>query len=285
MLKSTSCLLILGAVACFSARPALAVDYEAPFRDNAPALLQHDAQAALKANPKDAAAWAWMARALYEQGQFDAAQYALNKAGNGREALLARGDYALFVGEFPAAIDYYTQAQKLAKDDVNAAWGIAAATLRSNQYDKAYELAKAALPAATKAGPFWQSRVLVVLGGAQGLKANLGNLMEKIHYGPGVKGTLEQAVSVYPRNADAQMALGRFYLEAPGVIGGDPAKSLPYLEKAVGMQPYDYEIVAWYIRGLVANHQNAKAREALADYHKKFLREPEALREVTNIHA
>lgn len=276
-------LLVLGAIACLYASPAWAVDYERPYRDNAPALLQHTAASAIKANAKDGVAWAWMARALYEEGKFDASQYALARTGNTLEGQLAHGDYYLFVGEFPAAIDAYQAAARMDKGNLHAQWGIASATLRGNQYDKALELAKGLLPAATKAGGFWESRTLVVLGGAQGLKANLGNLMEKIHYGPQVKGTLEKAVSADPRNATAQMALGRFYLEAPGMIGGNPAKAMPYLEKAIGLQPYDYELQAWYIRGLVANHQTAKAKSAMAAYKAKFLRLPEAMREAASI--
>ena len=59
------------------------------------------------------------------------------------------------------------------------------------------------------------------LGGALGLKALRSGLADKIRYGLRVHGALARGVELSPRSAAARMALGQFYVLAPGIAGGD----------------------------------------------------------------
>jgi len=59
------------------------------------------------------------------------------------------------------------------------------------------------------------------LGGALGLKALRGGLSDKLRYGFRVHGELARGVELSPRSVPARMALGQFYVLAPGIAGGD----------------------------------------------------------------
>jgi tetratricopeptide (TPR) repeat protein len=251
---------------------------------NSFATAESEARTALKKNPSDAEAGAWLVRSLYKQGRFSAAEAALKKLGtSGVEALTAHGDYALYVGDADGAIGWYTKALAAAPKDVSALVGLASAHVQLDHFDKAYDLAESAENLAGGENAYLKSRVYTVLGGAQGLKANKGGLGDKIKFGPRVKTTLEKAVAIAPQNANAQYALGRFYLLAPGLIGGNAGKSVGYLEKATDLEPYFYPAQAWLVRAYVETGKKDKAAQALAEFKRKFSALPEAMREVADI--
>jgi len=122
-----------------------------------------------------------------------------------------------------------------------------------------------------------------VLGGAQGLKANRGSLVDKLRFGPQVKGTLERALALAPGNANAQYAVGRYYLEAPAAVGGNPGKSVAYLEKAVTLDPNFFLAAAYMIRAYQATGKPARATQLLADYKRRFAGLPAPLHEAADL--
>lgn len=263
--------------------PAMA-DPEKAFQANSFVSAEAEAKAALKKNPSDPTAGAWLVRSLYKQGRFAEAAAALKKAGVGNaEALVAHGDYALYLGNAEAAIRHYQAALAKAPKDVPALVGLASAQLHLEHFDRAYDTAEKAEALMGKESAYTRSRVLTVLGGAQGLKANKGGLGDKIKFGPKVKTTLEKAVATAPQNANAQYALGRFYLLAPGLIGGNAGKSVSYLEKANQLEPYFYPAQAWLVRAYAETGKKDKAATELAEFKQKFKAVPEAMGEVANI--
>lgn len=282
MTSKTLSALALVAVMTLGA-PAMASPEKA-FQTNAFVSVEAEAKAALKKNPADPEANAWLARSLYKQGRFGEAAAALKKAGATHpEALVAHGDYALYLGDADTAIRHYQAALAKAPKDVSALVGLASAHIQLEHFDQAFDTAEKAEGLMGAESAYTKSRVLTVLGGAQGLKANKGGLGDKIKFGPKVKATLEKAVATAPQNANAQYALGRFYLLAPGLIGGNAGKSVGYLEKATQLEPYFYPAQAWLVRAYAETGKKDKASAELAEFKKKFGALPEAMREIANI--
>jgi hypothetical protein len=231
--------------------------------------LQASAQAFAKTNK--AAGFGYVGRALYKAGKWSAAREALAKAGTkDLEGIYANADFELYVGDVRVAKTLYMKARQLDPGHSHAAYGLGSCYLESTEYDKAYDLAQGAEGMGAREGAFQHSRVLTILGGAQGLKADRGSLMDKLRFGPKVRSTLERALSLAPGNPNAQYAVGRYYLEAPGPIGGDPPKSIAYLERAAALDPYFYKANLWLITALKATGRADRARQLAVTYRAKF---------------
>jgi tetratricopeptide (TPR) repeat protein len=256
---------------------------QAYFANQYPAV-QLQAQARVAANGNDPLGHAYLARLAYKQGRWADARKELGKAGQRElEAVLAWGDFLLYTGASQAAIGYFQEARKLDPGHSHAIYGLGAAYLDTGRFQEAYDLARGAEAMAAREGPFQHSRVLSILGGAQGLKANRGNLADKLRFGPQVRGTLERAMAVAPGNPNAIYAVGRFYLEAPAVIGGNPAKAVPLLEKAGALDPCFFLGQAYLARAYQATGKPARARDVLAAYRKRFAGLPAPMREVADL--
>jgi hypothetical protein len=263
---------------------ATAPQLEQTYFANQLAAVQAQAQARVAANGKDALGHAYLARVAYKQGRWEAARAELAKAGNAdAEALLAHADFELYVGNSAAALALYQQARRLDPGHSHALYGLGAAYLDTNQYDQAYDTAQGAEGMAAREGAFQHSRVLTILGGAQGLKANRGNLVDKLRFGPKVKSTLERALALAPGNPNANYAVGRYFLEAPAAIGGNPAKGVPLLEKAASLDPCFFLGQAYLIRAYQATGKAGKAKELLAGYRRRFAGLPAPLHEVADL--
>lgn len=277
-------LLLVALPARAAAGKTEAAAFEKTFFANQFAKLQANAQAALKANPKDLTAEAYLGRALYKQGKWDAARAALAKAGTrDLEGVLANADFLLYVGEIAGATGLFQKARQLDPGHSHAAYGLGSCDLETGAFDQAYDLAQGAEGMAAREGTYQQSRILSILGGAQGLKADHGSLMDKLRFGPRVRSTLERALSLAPNNPNAIYAIARFYLEAPGPIGGSPAKSVAFFEKAMAVDPYFYKAHEWYVRALLATGKAARAHEQLAMYRRKFAGLTAPIREVADL--
>lgn len=273
-------MLALLTVMALATAPALERAYFA----NQYADVQAQARARVAAKASDPLGHAYLARLAYKRGEWDAARRELKKAGQqDLEAMLAWGDFLLYTGASQAAIGYFQQARGQDPGHSHAVYGLGAAYLDTGRFQEAYDLAQGAEAMATREGAFQLSRVLSILGGAQGLKANRGNLADKLRFGPQVRGTLERAMAVAPGNPNAIYAVGRFYLEAPAVIGGNPTKAVPLLEKAAALDPCFFLGQAYLARAYQATGKPARAREVLAAYRKRFAGLPAPMREIAEI--
>ena len=221
-------------------------------------------------------------RSLYKSGHFAAARRAASRLpADSVETLDVRGDLAFYVGDYSAAAGYFARARAKDSKDVHAIRGLGSVDVHLARFDAALSLARAGLKLKVSRGD--RSRLLTVLGGAQGLKADRGSLFDKIKYGPRVLGTLKQAVALDSQNAAAVYAIGRFYLEAPGVVGGNPSKAVPTLERAVRLDPYDFLHDAWLIRAYEKTGQSARATSEISSYKRKFGGLPAAMAELGTI--
>jgi tetratricopeptide (TPR) repeat protein len=64
------------------------------------------------------------------------------------------------------------------------------------------------------------------LGRAHGLRARHSNMLVKGRLAPKIRDAFEKAVQLDPSNIEARKGLVQYYAEAPGFLGGDPAKAL-----------------------------------------------------------
>lgn len=269
-MKLSTSLLAAACVLVAAATPARAGELETIFFKNDQESLQAQAQAQLRRAPTDPEANAWQAEMAMKQGLWTDAHKALDHAGTTTVlGLLAHGDFEWYTGDFAASQKHFQAA--LAKDPGNqhALWGVSSALLHENQFDPALKLAEQ-LQAASKADdPDFQAWVLVLVGACKGLKAEQGNMIEKLRLAGEVKGDFERAVALSPKNPNALSALGRFYLLAPPILG-DNDKAVEYLDRANTMDPYFFLNDAYLIRALAKDGQPDKARVEKVFYRAKF---------------
>jgi predicted Zn-dependent protease len=61
----------------------------------------------------------------------------------------------------------------------------------------------------------------------------------------------------------AYLGLGRLYLQAPRVLGGDTAKAIEYLEKGVRLNPNNTVMRLDLAQAYAANNRNADAKKQI----------------------
>ncbi|HZV59693.1 MAG TPA: tetratricopeptide repeat protein [Candidatus Eremiobacteraceae bacterium] len=66
------------------------------------------------------------------------------------------------------------------------------------------------------------------------------------------------------RHARVWASLGRQYLMAPKMFGGDTAKAIESFQKSLGLNPLQDETWAWLAKAYLKQSEKAKAREAIA---------------------
>ncbi|MFA5119371.1 MAG: hypothetical protein WC695_11100 [Candidatus Omnitrophota bacterium] len=81
-------------------------------------------------------------------------------------------------------------------------------------------------------------RAYLLFAGGKGMIAHYGGPISKVINGTAVLPYLKKAQALTPDAAGVLFGLGSFYLLAPSLVGGDRAKALEYLEKAVAADPY-----------------------------------------------
>lgn len=264
--------------------PAAAGELEAAFFENRFEAIERQATDRLRRTPGDPEALAWRAEALMKQGAFKAAQDDLARLpSTTRGGLLARADYAWYTGDWAGALAGYEAARKLAPEDAHAAWGVGSALLHLGRFDEALKEADRLLPRAGREGPAFQAWALVLRGAAVGLKADRGNPLDKVVFGPSAKADFEAALKADPGSANALSAMGRFHYFAPWVLGGDPARAVELLERANHVDPFFYLNHAYLIRARLKAGQQDKARVEANYYRAKFQGVPEAERELATI--
>ncbi len=225
------------------------------------------------------------ARRLWELGAFERARDLLKDLPpDDLDAVLARADFHLHVGDLAHALAAYERAARLSPASVHALRGQAATLINLDRAAEAHHRAVQAhavaeatndLPASERAN------VLTVLAGAHGLKAHRGGFFAKLRHGPYVRAGFEDALALDPTNPYARTGLGRYFLAAPIALGGDPARGLAELETALGHAPFYYLTHAWYLRALEATGALPEAARQRELYRERYEAYPGALAELT----
>lgn len=80
-----------------------------------------------------------------------------------------------------------------------------------------------------------------------------------------IKGEMEAVLKIDEsyEGYSAYLGLGRLYLQAPRVIGGDSAKAIEYLEKGVKLNPNNTMMRLHLAEAYEANNRNAEARKQI----------------------
>src|SRR5260370_16005058 len=103
-----------------------------------------------------------------------------------------------------------------------------------------------------------------VLADLYGRKSSLGNAMFLgPKFGPKVKEENAKAMALDNKNPRVWASLGRQYLMAPKMFGGDVSKAVESLEKSVALDPQQEETYVWLARGYKKHGDKAKARDTI----------------------
>ncbi|MNX02502.1 tetratricopeptide repeat protein [compost metagenome] len=227
---------------------------------------------------------------LLKQGRFaqarQVAEQALAKDADSLDANLLMGQVLEHTGDSEGALKYFKRAADGNPESLEAQVWLGAGLLAAEKYDQAIAASEKALSKWEKKSPDKEllSRLWVNLAGAQGLKSKREGLMAMLRFGTGVRGHLEKALTI-DANSRSQYALGRYFVEAPGAIGGDPKKGLPLIEKALKVEPYYHVMRANYVRGLIAAGQKAEAKEEWTRFKSDFSGFEGVMREAKDIEA
>ncbi len=82
------------------------------------------------------------------------------------------------------------------------------------------------------------ARAYALYAGAKGMLAYYGGFLSKAIDGLAVKSNLDKAQKLQPDAPAVLFGLGSYYLLAPPIAGGNPAKAQSYLEQAVKADPF-----------------------------------------------
>jgi tetratricopeptide (TPR) repeat protein len=226
------------------------------------------------------------ARTMRKKHRLEAAERALEgvlaKDDDNLEALLEMGYLRELERDDRGALKYFGKAAKGHPESLEAQAMAVHAYLWNNDYETALEIAERAVERFGKTSPdktLWAD-LIVGLGGAQGMKADRGGIGAALKYGLGVRQTFERAVAADPEYGRALYALSRYYLQAPGIVGGDPAKGLKMLEKAVRLAPHDSRFQEVLVRELIKAGRKEEARAAFERYKERFGDVPGAMKAI-----
>lgn len=260
---------------------AQAAELESVFFENKLDAVERDATTRLRRAPDDVQALAWRAETLMKQGAFaDARADVARLPLAGRDAAIARGDFAWYTGDWEGALRAYKAAQAAAPTDAHADWGVASALVHLGRWEECLAVAEPLIARADREGPSFKAWALVLRGAALAQKADRGSFFDKLGSGPKAKEAFEAALRADPTNANALSAMGRFHYFAPLILGGNLNTAVDLLERANRADPYFYLNHAYLIRALRKNGQVAKAQVEVTYYRAKFPGLPAADREL-----
>jgi uncharacterized protein HemY len=261
-----------------SSARGLATRLRITFLDNAIEELERAAQARLASTPGDPLAQAYLARALYKEGRFQEARRLLDQADpEDVEVLTALGDFHDYVGESREAEHAYKAALARDPEHLDALLGLAAVFLARDEAGPADRLAAEALPLIDEHDACQRARLGVVQGAVAGLRAGRGGIFDKLRWGPGVLHAFEQARALCPNSAYPRFALGRFYREAPGALGGSWHRAAAEFEAALDLDPNYHLAALALIDALEQCGKPAEAQARREAYRKRFRDLPAAL--------
>ncbi|MBM3273508.1 MAG: tetratricopeptide repeat protein [Candidatus Sericytochromatia bacterium] len=226
------------------------------------------------------------ARALRKKHRLEAAERVLEgvlaKDDGNLEALLEMGYLRELERDDKGALKYFGQAARAHPGSLEAQAMAVHAYVWNEDYETALDIAESAFERFGKKSPdktLW-SDLIVGLGGAQGMKADRGGIGAALKYGLGVRQTFERAVAADPEHGRALYALSRYYLQAPGIVGGDPAKGLKMLEKSIRLAPHDSRFQEVLVRELIKAGRKDDATAAYDRYKERFGDIPGAMRAI-----
>lgn len=168
------------------------------------------------------------------------------------------------------AVAALRQARTAEYSNYEAAWKLARAAFyvgehtdnsseRDDMFREGAEAGKAAvgLQPTRAEGHFWLG---ANYGGAaaHSTLANLSSFQD-------IKGEMEAVLKIEEsyQGYSAYLGLGRLYLQAPRVLGGDSAKAIEYLEKGIKLSPNNTTMRLDLAKAYAANNRDAEAKKQI----------------------
>lgn len=186
---------------------------------------------------------------LLEEGRTTLAEPALNEAWNYFDKLNHKSPASTAVLYNLARIDYYRCNAAAARDDKKTA---------SAAIDRAIEKAQQAVHLDDRSA---DARAL--LGTLYGRKIGLGGFMSGPRLGPKAAAENKRALELDPDNPRVQASLGRQYLEAPKMFGGDVDQAIASFRKSVQLEPTNDETYVWLALAYRKKGDSAQADQAI----------------------
>ena len=167
-------------------------------------------------------------------------------------------------------------AVKANANDADAAYQLARIKMNSGDLDGALPLAERAAALQPKHAPYRVAVAQVV-----GRQAQQASVFRQVSIGRRVKREAEAALALDANNLDALEILREFYLQAPGIIGGDKTQAAAMLKRIKALSPADgllqeaeeaadakqtARLGDLYRAAVAANASHARARRTLTNY-------------------
>ncbi len=104
-----------------------------------------------------------------------------------------------------------------------------------------------------------------LLGDLYGRKIGFGGMFAGMRYGPKADAETRRAFELNADNPRAFVVIGRKYLFAPKMFGGDPAKAVESFQKATTLDPHDDEAFVWLAIAYRKIGDSQRAQAALSE--------------------
>lgn len=102
-----------------------------------------------------------------------------------------------------------------------------------------------------------------LLADLYGRKISFGGMLAGPKFGPKVKEENKRALALDDLNPQAWASLGRQYLMAPRMFGGDVSKAIEAFRKSLSLDSQQDETYVWLAKAYEKQGEKSKAREAI----------------------
>ena len=102
-----------------------------------------------------------------------------------------------------------------------------------------------------------------LLGDLYGRKIGYSGMLGGMRYGPKAEAEVKRALQLDSTNVQAYLVLGRRYLYAPKMFGGDVGKAIDSFHKATTLDPHSDEAFVWLAMAYAKKGDAAAERAAL----------------------
>jgi tetratricopeptide (TPR) repeat protein len=146
---------------------------------------------------------------------------------------LARGMTLFGQGQYAAAQRAFAPYAASHPRDARAAFWMGRSLLTQRKLDDAVEWLEKAVELDDRQAPYHLN-----LGNAYGLQAMDANILRQAILARRAKGQFDRAVELAPGDLDARWGLMRYYVVAPGLLGGDVGKALGQAAEIAKRDPF-----------------------------------------------